>query len=192
MANVALLLLCYHDDLDANQHDPRTDVVVEASSVLPVLWCSVFTVDDIRACPVESAEGERTVCPMLITPSDKARRRAWERRQRFADVFPATFQAVYQEWLDLLDGIEAPYLMLSMVEIWGLDDDHASFDAFLAASLHAFETDAADDWSELLGQYPSMSYDANSTRVSVVEDYADYLRHDLHGYGCMRPVPWAE
>jgi len=79
-----------------------------------------------------------------------------------------------------------------MVEIWEMDDDHAPFDAFLSASLRAFETDAADDWSELLGQYPSMSFDADSNRVSVVEDDADHLRHDLHGHGCMRPVPWTE
>ncbi len=192
MANVALLLLGYHDDLDTNQHDPRTDIVVEASYILPVLWCSVFTIDDIRQYPVESDQGEQTVCPMLITPSDEARRRALERRARFADVFPATLQGMYQEWLALLNDIEAPYLMLSMVEIWGMDDDHASFDAFLAASLRAFETNAADDWGELLGQFPSMSYDAHSNRVSVVEGYEDYPRHDLYGYRCMRPVPWTE
>jgi len=138
------------------------------------------------------ANDERAVCPVLITPGEQARRRALERRSRFADVFPATLQDIYQEWLDLLDGIEAPYLMLSMVEIWGLDDKHTWFDAFLSASLHAFETNAADDWSELLGQYPSMSFDADSNRVSVVEGYEDYPRHDLHGHRCMRAVPWIE
>ncbi len=113
MANSAVLLLGYHDDPDLNQRDPRTDIVVEARSILPVLWCSVFTVDDIRMYPVETTEGERAVCPMLITPSDKARLRSLERGARFADVFPATLQAIYQKWVDLLNGIEAPCLMLS-------------------------------------------------------------------------------
>ncbi len=33
---------------------------------------------------------------------------------------------------------------------------------------------------------------ANVSLVPVVEDHADCLRHDLHGYRRMRLVPWTE
>jgi hypothetical protein len=185
-----LLLLAYADDLQAIEHDERTEVVAVANNMLPILWCSAFSADDLRVMSIHSIHGEEATCPALLTPLEQAKQGVAQRRDRFCTLFPRSFQGYYDTWANLVATLPAPYLLLRLVELWALFDDSAEFDSFLIACLRAFDTDDPDGWATLINQSWSLRFDAMQKRVTLADEGEDSRRTDLLGYGWTRPVPW--
>lgn len=197
MANRIFLVLTHAPDPTVDYEEDA--IVAGASSVLPVLWCVAFSPDDIywRDLNLEDADGaevsdeddEASACayPVLVTPLRLAIQRTYERRPLFFQVFPHVLKTVYDEWLALLDGIDAPYLLVDTLELWGMMPP-AEFELLLTECVSAFENMDARYWGALLRQ-AAITFDAATNRVSFDEDKVAFV---LRGYQWLRPVPWTE
>lgn len=199
MANRAFLVQMAAPDPDG-AYD--TDAIVGAASyMLPVLWCAAFSPDDIAWCIVPELEDEdheedesdeeddRTgpTYPALLAATDAVRQRARDRRALFLRAFPCTLEGVYADWLALLDGIDAPYLLVDTLEVWGMDTPDV-FEADLIECVAAFENDDPRYWSVLLRQ-ATIAWDPNAHMMTFDNAAIPVL---LRGYEWLRPVPWVE
>lgn len=199
MANRIFLVLTHAPDPNMDYEEDA--IVAGASYVLPVLWCVAFSPDDIYwrdLNPEDADEAEVKVSdaddepgarsyPVLLTPLNLATQRAHERRPLFFQVFPHILETVYDEWLALLDGIDAPYLLVDTLELWGMMPPE-EFEPLLTECVSAFENTDARYWGTLLRQ-AAIEFDATTNRVSFDEDKAAFV---LRGYQWLRPVPWTE
>jgi crotonobetainyl-CoA:carnitine CoA-transferase CaiB-like acyl-CoA transferase len=161
----------------------------------------VFSVNDIRNVSApreeygdegeyEEAEAGEALIPRFVTSTKTATRRARERKPRFLEVFPSECEHIYEEWVALLEGIDAPYLHLLTDELWAMDPE--DFAVKLRAWLQAFEQNRADDWAALLQQV-DIAFDPVTGRASLMEgETAREIGVALRGYRWLRPVPWSE
>ncbi len=196
MANRIFLALV--PALDPNVAIDSDAIAVAASWMFPVLWASVFAVEDIYTRTVRwdtifEAQGFTEMSyPILVAPTTTVRARATDRCGLFLDIFPQTLDRYYQEWLDLLGGFEAPYVLVETQELCACYDSPEEFEPALGMHVRAFERTQADDLAALINQTYSMRFDPATRRVSFVDDQQGSLPFDLHGYKWMRPVPWKE
>lgn len=95
---------------------------------------------------------------------------------------------MYDEWLGLLAGIDAPYVLVETADLWGMTDP-TTFEAFLVACARTFEDDDPRDWAVMLDQTVSMHFDVLTEHI-YFEDRNP--APDLRGYEWVRPVPWLE
>ncbi|MDQ2831810.1 MAG: hypothetical protein M3Y74_22525 [Chloroflexota bacterium] len=200
MANRVFLV-----QIDAPDPDGMYDadaIVVAANSMLPVLWCTAFTEDDIawRVVPAREDEGlekdesddegdgrTRPAYPILLATTDTIQRRARDRRELFFRAFPRTLEDVYSDWLMLLDGIDTPYLLVDTLEVWGMGEPEV-FEADLIECVTAFENDDPRYWSGLLRQ-ARIRWNPIARTMTFDDAAMPVLSH---GYEWLRPVPWAE
>ncbi len=198
-------MLADADDPNAAYDDLDVRVAAAANSMLPVLWFSAFLRHDVywRTLASDNVrdgrdkglddeqrdDGDDNVAayPVLLTTTEMARQRARERKALFLVRFPSSLESVYDDWLALLDGIDAPYLLVEAVELWSMGQP-AEFETMLDAGLRAFEDDDPRDWAALLGQTAGMRYNVITEHVLLLDDR--HLTIELHGYEWMRPVPW--
>lgn len=196
VANRIFLVMLGADDPNADYNSDE-QIVVSANYMLPVFWPSLFTAADLYARTVEFWSGDVESYPILLTAREAALRRAIDQRRHFLTVFPpaldeVSLAAVYDDWLTLLHGIMAPYLFVDTAELWGMYEDTPQFEAFLEASVRAWEEDDAAGWDLLINQTYCLRFDPESRRVSYVASQRGDLRFDLHGYEWLRPVPWED
>lgn len=192
MANRAFLVLTQANDPDI-AYDADA-IVAAANYLLPVLWCAVFGPDaiawrslDQTADEDEEDETAPRAYPVLLAASELVRLRARDRREVFFRVFPRTLESVYGEWLALLDGVDAPYLLVDTLELWGMMEPDA-FQENLTEYVGAFEFTDPRYWSAVLHQ-ASIDFDPTTAELSFDEKAIPYL---LRGGEWLRPVPWKE
>jgi len=187
---------------DPNVDYDQDQIVAAANFMLPVLWCTLFTQDDIywrhrdlisqyasddgRGIAEEDEQGEDAY-PIFLTGIELAKQRAIERREPFFQALPQSLAPIYADWLTLLDGIDAPHLLMDTFELWAMMGA-AGFEQFLTECVAAFENTDPLYWSTLLRQ-ATMSFDSPNRRISFTEENVATL---LHGYEWMRSVPWTE
>lgn len=199
MANRIFLVLTHADDPNAPYE--AQDIVVAASTMVPILWASVFSVDDIyiRTETWSEQEGEdddesetfEATYPVLMAPRATIWQRATERHAAFLTLFPPRLEPHYQEWLALLEGVQAPYLLVDTQELWAMGAPE-EFDRKLHAYVRAFEHHATPDLAALVNQTHSLRFDAANRQVSPIKGQAGHIPYDLRGYYWLRPVPWKE
>ncbi len=195
MANRVFLAFANSDDPDVGYD--ADDIVAAANYMLPVLWCAAFSSNDIawRDLPRDAYDADddgedepRVVAyPILYAELDAVKRRAGERRAPFFRVFPRWLETVYDQWLVLLDGIDASHLLVDTLELWGMMKPD-EFEALLIECVSAFKNDEPRYWSQLLHQ-ASIELDVSNEDVSFDVDAIPYL---LRGDGWLRPMPWEE
>lgn len=194
MANRVFLVQCRSGDPSAL--DTKEDeVVVAASYILPVLWCSLYTRSDIHTRieqwddPFGRLADEQGFVsyPILLTSIERAKQRAIEKRPIFFEHFSSDAEIVYDEWLELLHGLEKPYLRVDTGELWSMGTPE-EFDEFLAGCVRVFEENRPEDWAMLTGQTPYLEYNPATQQVTIGANGAYALR----GYEWLRPVPWKE
>ncbi len=189
MANRVFLALTYADDPESAYDDDA--IVAAANYMLPILWCAAFAPDDIAWRTVAADDDDNDTIPqtypILLAATDVVRRRARDRRDLFFRAFPPTLEGVYADWLALLDGVDAPYLLVDTVDVWGMGAPDA-FAADLSACVATFENDDPRYWSALLGQ-ANITWDPIVKRMAFDDAAMPIL---LRGYEWFRPVPWAE
>ena len=190
MANRIFLALAHSDDPNVSYGDD--EIAAAASYMLPVLWCAAFSECDIVWRDIDQVEGDEdepraTAYPILLTSLDAAKHRSRERRELFFRVFPRWIETVYDGWLALLDGVDAPYLLVDTLELWGMGEPD-EFEALLTECVSAFENDEPRYWASLLHQ-ASIDLDVSTEELSFDVDAIPYL---LRGYEWHRPAPWTE
>lgn len=189
MANHPYLLLNWSGDPD-EEFDPY-NVAASANWFYPVLWFSIFSLSDLIPAVCTSDEGETFKYLSLLTPVDIARDRAVQRKDLLFSWFPRTIEPFYQQWLDLLAGIEAPFIHFNTVEIWIMSDDERS-ERELRTYIRAFEENEQDAWMELLEQ-AEIKLEPKTKKVifNADDDGERYeMGYRLRGYGEGRDVPW--
>jgi hypothetical protein len=208
MANRAFLMLNLSGD--PNEVYTSESVAVGASACYPVLWWSLFSQADIepRTEEWEDDEGDPVPvsfpCPM--TSLTIARKRAKARQRLFFSYFPRTIELIYQQWLTLLEGIDAPFLQINTGEVWGMSEPERS-NAEIMTYVRSFDEGRVDDWMKLLGQVQIRLNPETRTLTYVQGEYKDNYReyvyrelseteidevigYRLRGYSWERPVPW--
>jgi hypothetical protein len=116
MGDLAILVL--NQSGDPNEERVSESIAAAANYFYPVLWWSIFSFDDIVSRTEHDWEDEHgnsvaVTFPSLFTSLTLAKRRATARQRLFFSYFPITLQPIYQQWLTLLEGIDAPYLQMN-------------------------------------------------------------------------------
>ncbi len=192
MANRAYLLLNWSGDPSEDFDD---DIVAAGASYFyPILWCSIFSLRDLMTTvrPLDPENEDDTITYLsLHAPLYVARERAIQRKTQLLDWFPRTIEPFYQQWLDLLAGIDAPFIQLDTGEIWSMSNDERS-ERELRTYIRAFEEDQQNDWLALLEQ-AQIKVDTDTKQVifnAEDEEERYEMGYRLRGYGWMREVPW--
>ncbi len=190
MASQVFLVGSAADDPNV-RYDGDGPIVAVSNYVLPVFWCAAFATDDMRARRRSGADvGADTGVasyPVLLTSLAEAKKRAVWRRPLVFEYLPASLERVYDEWLALLDGIDAPYILVDTLELAGLLDP-IEFGQLLSSCVRAFEQDRLDDWDELLGQ-AGINLESAARDVSFDDDDPAAIARHLRGDAWVRPVP---
>ncbi len=177
------------DDPSVRYDDER--IVAVSDYALPVFWCGAFSTDDLRACRRSGtnagANTGTTSYPVLLTSLAEAKKRAIWRRPVVFEYLPASLQPVYDEWLALLDGVDAPYILVDTLGLAGLLDP-VELGQLLASCVRAFEQDRLDDWDELLGQ-AGINLESVARDVSFDDDDPAAIARRLRGDRWVRLVP---
>jgi len=111
------------DDPNA-RYDGAGPIVAVSTYVLPVFWCGAFATDDMRArhrSGTNAGAGMGAASyPVLLTALAEAKKRAVWRRPLVFEYLPASLEQVCDEWLALLDSIDAPHILVDTLELAGL------------------------------------------------------------------------
>ncbi len=190
MAAQAFLVGSETDDPNV-RYDGAGPIVAVSAYVLPVFWCGAFATDDMRARRRSgagaSADTGAASYPVLLTSLAEAKKRAVWRRPLVFEYLPASLEHVYDEWLALLDSIDAPYILVDTLDLAGLLDP-MEFGQRLSSCVRAFEQDRLDDWDELLGQ-AGINLESAARDVSFDDDDPIVIARHLRGDPWVRPVP---
>jgi hypothetical protein len=201
MANRVFLMLNLSGD--PNEEYASEAVAAGASYCYPVLWWSLFSCADIvlRTEDWEDDEGNSVPVsfPCPITTLTAARKRAVVRQRLFFSYFPQTVEPIYQQWLTLLEGIDAPYLQINTGEVWGMSEPERS-NAEITTYVRAFENGHVTDWIALLKQMhiewnPAMrqiAYRSLDRHYRDLTEAEAEIGYRLRGYEWERPVPWQD
>jgi len=172
------------------RYDGAGPIVAVSTYVLPVFWCGAFSTDDMRARRRSGAgagaDRDAASYPVLLTSLAEAKKRAVWRGPLVFAYLPASLEHVYDEWLALLDSIDAPYILVDTLELAGLDPVELS--QRLSSCVRAFEQDRLDDWDELLGQ-AGINLESAARDVSFDDDDPAAIARHLRGDTWVRPVP---
>jgi len=201
MANRAFLMLNLCGDPD-EEYASET-VAVAASYCYPILWWSLFSQADIvlRTENWEDDEGNPVPVsfPCPITSLTIARKRAKARQRLFFSYFPRTVEPIYQQWLTLLDGIDAPYLQIHTGDVWGMSEPERS-NAEITSYVRAFDGGDVEDWIALLGQVHiewdpatrQLTYRSLDRHYRELTEVEAEIGYRLRDYDWERPVPWQD
>ncbi len=153
MANRVFLINCDSGDPSA-PYDEKDELVLAANYMLPILWCGLYSHGDICTRHDQWTDGvgntQTASYPVLLTTTATAIQRAADRKALFFSRFPLTLERVYEQWLELLDGLAAPHLRVNTGELWAMMEPE-QFDEFIVKCVRAFEENRADDWVVLAG-----------------------------------------
>ena len=160
-----------------------------------MLWCSVFTPENIIWCDARfdpneleaDIDYERSF-PGLLTPLAKARERAKAHRSYFFEFFPDHLNDLYDQWLRLLHDGDAPYLQVGTQDIWVMYESTPQFIAKLTTFVRAFEHRDLAALRELLREV-EIQLDPETKQVQFDENSVQYY---LRGYTWARAVPWED
>jgi hypothetical protein len=201
MANRAFLMLNFSGDV--NEAFTSEAVAAGASSLYPVLWWSAFSPADLMLRTVEGEDEDGDPAqfsfPCPLTSLAVARAHAIARRPFFFSYFPETAAPIYQQWLALLDGIDAPFLSINTGDIWVMSEPEQS-NAEIASYSRAFEDGQLEDWIALLRQVHieldpatrQIIYRSLDRHRQELPELEAQIGYRLRGYGWERPVPWKD
>ena len=185
-------------------YNPDTEILAGASSLIPVLWLSLFDESHIRQHVIEDIRIPAPVCEAATS-----RRLLQERRAKVLSTF-AQFESRWNVWEQLINEADFQFFKLDPAEVWDLEPE--DFEACLPSAIRWFSSGSADDFGKLLsiamipmvkprgflgrlaGKTPS-GYDlATKTLVNLKDALGrpDSIGHHAHGYSWVRNVPWID
>jgi hypothetical protein len=191
MSELAFLVL--NQSGDPNEERRSESIAAAANYFYPVLWWSIFSFDDIVSRTEHDWEDEQgnpvaVTFPSLFTSLTLAKRRASARQRLFFSYFPITLQPIYQQWLTLLEGIDAPYLQMNTGNVWSMSEPERS-NREIQTYARAFDGGGIEEWVALLYQ-ADILLDPITKELSYEEADIGYLLRGERWYD--RAVPWAD
>jgi hypothetical protein len=214
MANRAYLSLSHQGLPDV---EPTAETIIVASSACyPPLWWSIFDTSSIfvRTAIWEDKEGSpvNTEVPILIVPTEKALDLALNRRDLFFSYVSRTYLTIYDQWMELLRGVDAPFIMLFTDEIAAMDEPvslainrerYEKEFQHVAVFVRAMEQGNLDDWIKLFRQvqidlhpktreltFLKWEKGAYQKLSGEEQEIQQEIAYRFLGYYWERPVPW--
>ncbi len=179
MANRAYLVN-HAESEPVTLENPKGEWHLGANYQLPVLWLSLFTVDNLTDADVtvEDDEGNESTAKVscFMSSVKTAKETYHSRKQRIAQILPESCHQYIEEWEAYLDQkFSGPNIQIEMSELWMMFEPD-EFRPFLQRLQEAFESDLHEDWEELLNQ-------AN------VQD-SDVAKYGIRGYDWDCEMGW--
>lgn len=97
---------------------PPVVALAAGNNCVPVYWFSLFDEKSIVTNQVTLDDGRVEQYPYLITSAAEAVRRLSERRLILDAIFPPSYQPFMKIWMNIINGIEFPFVHLDAAELW--------------------------------------------------------------------------
>lgn len=160
-------------------YDADQDVLAAATSVIPLLWFSIFDESDVQYV----SEGDRRM-PSLVTSTEVALRRLKERQPAIKRALPDNVKQ-FTAWKKLIAKAPHKFIKVDGSEVWSLSPEE--YESSLLPAVRWFSSNDADDLKAL----ESLSQTQSETVRRSIR-FPWHSKHDLHGVQWVREVPWDE
>ncbi len=164
-------------DVHESNYNEDSEILAGASLIAPAFWLSLFVEENLAHHDVDEDR-----VPTLVSSTTDAKERLKARLSSLKKAFPDNSKQI-THWKKLIDNVPFQNVKIDADEIWDLDPD--SFELRLLSAVRWFSSHSDDDLQELQN-ISDTSCDAKKGKIR----FAWQPKHNLHGYGWVRPVPW--
>ena len=156
-------------------YNPDTEILAAASGLIPILWITLFTEADLV---VHDCDGHPIT--MLATATVDAQSRISARRTAIKGLLPQNVGQV-EAFSELIHSVPYDFVKVDTTEVWALSPE--TFEHQLTRAVSWATSRDSTDLEYLLDVAQLGGYE-------IVLPLGRTPKHNLHGYGWVRDVPW--